>query len=306
MTVASIDIGTNTVLLLIAEINHSTKRINPLIERIAMPRVGRGLISGSRFPDQNLLKLYTVLNEYCSIIKSYNCESVFVCATNAFRIASNRSEVVEEIKKVFNININVIDGETEALYSFYGAVSNSQKSNSTLVIDIGGGSTEIIIGDQNSIKYRKSFQLGVVTLSEKHFSQQPPSAVEIEKMKEEVSRKISELGYIKQNFTTSIAVAGTPTTLACVKKSIRNFDAQKIDGTSLYADEIHKMILQLSHLTNEKMREQFGNIVEGREDILLSGALILMELGKVLNINEIIVSTRGIRYGVIADYLKNH
>lgn len=306
MIVASIDIGTNTVLLLIASVDSSTKIITPMVDKISMPRLGKGLVNGNKFPDENLLRLYTVLNDYANFIKSHSCEVVFICATNAFRIAANHAQVVEEVKRVFNLNIEIITGETEAWYSYLGALSNSENKNGSLVIDIGGGSTEIIIGSGHSIHFRKSFPIGVVALSEKYLLSHPPSATEIHSMNHEIESIVSELKTNHYKFSTSIAVAGTPTTLACIKNHLLSFDVDKIEGSFLTTEDIDKMIIQLSHLTFEEMRSKFGNVVEGREDILLSGTLILRHLMNLLSIKQVVVSTRGIRYGVIVNYLTNN
>jgi exopolyphosphatase/guanosine-5'-triphosphate,3'-diphosphate pyrophosphatase len=305
MTVASIDIGTNTVLLLIAKVEPTSKIIIPVVDKLSMPRVGKGLSPGGKIQDENLLRLYTILDEYCKIIKEHNCSKTFACATNAFRIAANQSEIVGEIKKIFNLDIDVINGETEALFSFLGALSNFKIQQRSLIIDIGGGSTEIIIGDVHSIKYRKSFPVGVVALSEKYFSTQPPSQMQMESMKDELLNTLSELQHLNFEFKSSIAVAGTPTTLSCIKNNIRNYDADLIDGSFLKPEEIDKMILLLSHLTYDEMQSKYGNIIEGREDIILSGTLILKQVVEFLNIEEVAVSTRGIRHGVIINYLNN-
>ncbi|QQS37940.1 MAG: Ppx/GppA family phosphatase [Ignavibacteriales bacterium] len=303
MTVASIDIGTNTVLLLIAELNLEQRLLKPIIEKSSIPRIGKGLIKGNKFPDENLLRLYTILDDYSKFIKEYNCEQVFAVATNAFRIAANGSEIVEEIQKVFGIKVDIITGETEAYYSFKGAKADSEKSGTKVVIDIGGGSTEIISGSKNSIHYRKSFPIGVVTLSERFLLEQPPAATEIESAKESIIDVFSEKDLAILSPNNAVAVAGTPTTLACIKSGLKNFDAEVIDGSQLSVKDIDKAIIQLSHLSQVEMRSNFGNIIEGREDVILAGALILKHIMELLKLKNLTVSTRGIRYGVIEEFL---
>ena len=154
MIIASIDIGTNTVLLLIAEVDETSFEITPLLNEYKMPRIGRGLKLNENIAEDRIDKLFTVLSEYKSIISNYNVDIVLVTATNALRIAANSAEIVERIKKQLSWNVNIISGKTEAEFAFLGAVPVSARNKSVLVIDIGGGSTELILGKENNMKYK--------------------------------------------------------------------------------------------------------------------------------------------------------
>jgi len=146
MTVASIDIGTNTVILLIAEAELSNNSLRPLHNEYRMPRMGKGLEPDGEISEEKLNLLFPILTEYKTIIEKYSCEKILVTATNAFRLASNSKEISSEIKDKFNFDVNIISGEVEADYAFLGALSGTEISCSSLVIDIGGGSTELIYG----------------------------------------------------------------------------------------------------------------------------------------------------------------
>lgn len=305
MTVASIDIGSNTTLLLIATIDLTNKSFTTVVDRLCMPRISKGLTNGTKISDENLLRLYTVLDEYSQLIKSHNCETVFVAATNAFRIAENSSEIVQEIKRVFNLHVEIIDGQTEALYSYLGAISNYNNNKEFLVIDIGGGSTEIISGIGSKISFRKSLPLGVVSMSEKYFTAQPPEAIQIESMKEAVNSILSTELPLKTNNEICIAVAGTPTTLSSIKLGLKEFNANMIEGSSLKTEDLDKQIIQISHLTKDELSNNYGSVIEGREDILLAGTIILKQFMGRQEIKEIRVSTRGLRHGILINKLFN-
>jgi len=157
MTVASIDIGTNTVILLIAEAELSNNSLRPLHNEYRMPRMGKGLEPDGEISEEKLNLLFPILTEYKTIIEKYSCEKILVTATNAFRLASNSKEISSEIKDKFNFDVNIISGEVEADYAFLGALSGTEISCSSLVIDIGGGSTELIYGNRSEIFYKKSY-----------------------------------------------------------------------------------------------------------------------------------------------------
>jgi len=167
MNIASIDIGTNTVILLIAEIRD--KKIIPLRNEYRIPRIGKGLLPGKEISTEREKELIRILTEYKSYIEQYNCEAVLTIATNAFRIASNAAEIINKVNGNPGIEIRVISGNDEAGYSFLGALSDFDDEKESLIIDIGGGSTELIYGRSGRIKYKNSFLTGAVSGTEKIF-----------------------------------------------------------------------------------------------------------------------------------------
>ena len=301
MIIASIDIGTNTVLLLIADVNESSLEITPLLNEYRMPRIGRGLKLKEDIAEDSIEKLFSVLSEYKSIISKYSVDDVLVTGTNALRIAANSAEIVKRIKKQFSLNVNIISGKTEAEFAFLGAVPVSNKSN--LVIDIGGGSTELITGRQNNIEYRKSFQIGSVSATEIYLKNSPPLDKELSELKIELQTIFAEIkSKLAPNITYSIA--GTPTTLFCMVKEIEYFDDSIVDGGILKYEEISRIIKELKIISPEEIRNRYGKIMRGREDIILGGSIILLNIMMLLNLYDVIVSSRGIRYGAIVSFLK--
>lgn len=302
MNIASIDIGTNTVILLISEITDG--KFSTLCNEFRIPRIGKGLIPGVNITDKKIKELLNVLADYKKLIKQYNCSKVLAIATNAFRIASNSREIICLIKSELEIDIEIISGEEEAEYSFLGAVSDySTQDFDILVIDIGGGSTELILGNRDKIKYKDSFRTGVVIGTEKFFKCNPPLPAEINNFVNHLYIIFKELNLSKPAKT--IAIAGTPTTLACIQKRLTFYDEDEVEGSILKIEDIKILIKDLSLLSSAEIATKYKSIVTGREDVLLAGTIILSELMTLLKIPEVVVSTKGIRYGVIYKRFKD-
>jgi len=303
MIIASIDIGTNTVLLLIAEIDETSLEITPLLNEYRMPRIGRGLKQSENIAEDRIEKLFSVLSEYQSIINKYNVADVIVTGTNALRIASNSDEIVERIKKQLLWNVNIVSCKLEAEYAFLGVVPVPIKNKNNLVIDIGGGSTELILGRENNIKYNKSFQIGSVSATENYMKHSPPLDKELKELKFKLQTIFAE---IKNKLAPSItySIAGTPTTLFCMINELKIFNDSIVQGGILKYEDIAKMIRELKKLTPKEIRNRYGMIMQGREDIILGGSIILLNIMKLLNLSKVIVNSRGIRYGAIFSFLK--
>jgi len=302
MIIASVDIGTNTVLLLIAEVEETSFEITPLLNEYKMPRIGRGLILSERITVERIEKLFTVLSEYKSIISKYNVDNVLVTATNALRIAANAPEIVERIKKQLSWNVNIISGKTEAEFAFLGAVPVSTKNKNILVIDIGGGSTELILGNENSIEYRKSFPIGSVSVTENYLKNSPPLDMGLRELKIHLETIFTEIkNKVAPDLTYSIA--GTPTTLFCMMNEIKSFDDSIVEGGILKRGDIANLIQELQKLSSEEIRNDYGKIMQGREDIILGGSIILLNIMELLHLSNVIVSSRGVRYGAIVSFL---
>jgi len=303
MIIASIDIGTNTILLLIAEVDENSCKIAPLLNEYRMPRIGSGLKLNENIAIDRIENLFTILSEYKSIISKYNVDDVLVTATNALRIAGNSTEIVERIQKQLSWNVNIVSGKTEAEFAFLGAVPVSNKNKSNLVIDIGGGSTELILGKENNIEYRKSFQIGSVSATENYLKHSPALGKELSELKSELQSIFEE---IKNNLAPDVtySIAGTPTTLFCMANRIKIYDDSVVEGGILKYEDISSVIRELKILIPEEIRNRYGKIMRGRDDIILGGSIILLNIMQLLNISEVIVSSRGIRYGAIVSFLK--
>jgi exopolyphosphatase/guanosine-5'-triphosphate,3'-diphosphate pyrophosphatase len=303
MTIASIDIGSNTILLLISEYNTQENSIKTLANFYESPRLSEGIKFGDILSRDKINSLISVLSLYKQQIDKFNCERILIVATNTFRIISNSNEVIYEIKKLFGWDIEIITGDEEARLTFLGSIFPIQYSSSNNVIDIGGGSTEFIHGNYSSIHFKKSFDIGVVSLTENFFGYYPPTENEIIDALEYSKKIFSELVNNYSGSFDTIAVAGTPTTLSCIKQNIRVYNEDKVENSLLLLSDIESVIDKLIKLNKNQVLEKYGQVVSGREDVLLAGCLILISLMKQININQVRVSAKGLRYGVVVDFL---
>jgi exopolyphosphatase/guanosine-5'-triphosphate,3'-diphosphate pyrophosphatase len=302
MNIASIDIGTNTVLMLIANISKDDKTIKPLLNEYRMPRIGKGLIPGGEINSDSIVRLFDVLEIYADIIKKYNCEKVIAKGTSALRLASNSSDIINKIKVQFGIEVEIISGTEEARLSYLGSISAFNSTNN-IVIDIGGGSTEVIFGTNKSITYSKSFEAGAVNLTENLLKNDPPSNKELEELFNRINNVFAKLKNRFPSDALVIAVAGTPTSLSCIKQGLTVYDEEKVEGSFLYKDELHDFVSHLSKMSHSEIKSKYQEIVSGRDDIILAGTAILFLISEILNVKDIAVSGRGIRFGSIIDYL---
>ena len=304
MIISSIDIGTNTILLLIAEVNIQTKKIIALHNEHRIPRIGKGVEPGKPITDEKIGTLLEILGEFHEIISTYSCNKIIISATNAFRIASNNLEVTKIIMERFGWSVDILSGDDEAQYSYLGAAFENSTID-TLVIDIGGGSTELVSGNNKKINFSKSFPIGAVIGTEKFFNNDPPTGEEIKNFEKSIYAIFDGIGKNIKTPEKAIAIAGTPTTLVCIKQNLKSYDEYLIEGSELTYSELKILTDLLSKLSAEEIRIKYGDIVNGREDVLLSGSLILLCLMEMLGLSKIIVSTKGIRYGAIIKYILN-
>jgi exopolyphosphatase/guanosine-5'-triphosphate,3'-diphosphate pyrophosphatase len=300
MNIASIDIGTNTVILLIAEIRDN--KIIPLRNEYRIPRIGKGVLPGQPISNEKESELIRILKDYKRYIDQYSCKSALAIGTNALRIASNAPEIIYKVREKTGIAIRIISGDDEAEYSFLGAVTGYDDEMETLVIDIGGGSTELIFGRPGEIQYKHSFHTGAVMGTEKFFFHSPPLSSEIISFNNFLSATFIDIGF--ESPGRSIAIAGTPTTLACMQKGLTIYHEDDVEGSVLKQADVNKLMEELRQLSSDEIRGKYHAVVEGREDVLLAGTIILYKLMMLLGIKEVSVSTKGIRYGVMEEYIR--
>lgn len=303
MTIASIDIGSNTVLLLIAEYDPAHQVITSAINRYMSPRLGEGLFLGTRISKSKINLLMTILSDYKNISIQNNCSVILLRATNAFRIASNSFEIVKLVKEKLDLEIEIISGDEEARLTFLGSAFPFNRNESKSVIDIGGGSTEVIYGNRKEIIFKKSLNIGVVSLTEKFFLTLPPSNEAVHNANKYINEVFVDLANLIPAEVDTIAVAGTPTALSCIKQGIKLYDDKLVDNSILSITELSKIIDQLSNMSKEEVLFKYGKVVIGREDLLLAGSIILQMFMQKLRLTNLIISSKGLRYGTVIDYL---
>ncbi len=303
MNIASIDIGTNTVILLIAKIDLIRSSLIPLVNVHKMPRIGKGVVSGGQISQTKIIELKEIITEYLQIANDYKVDKILATATNVFRIASNANQIIENIKNELGIDIKIASGDDEAILSFLGATSAIADNRKLIVIDIGGGSTEIIIGNKTKIEYKRSFQIGAVTATEKYLLNDPPEKNQINQLEMTLLKIFSDLKKIQFHNYFPIAIAGTPTTLSCIKQNLSYYDEKLIEHSELNLKDLEQISSQLSRMNSNQIHNKWDKIMRGRADIILAGSLILLNLMRLLKSDKVYTSSRGIRYGAVVKFM---
>ncbi len=304
MIIASIDIGSNTVLMLIAEVEPGTEKINPLKDVQRIPRISEGLTQTGMINDQSSSRLLSVLREYFNLIQNYGCDKILISGTSAFRKSSNGSVLKSKIETKFQSELRVLTGEDEAELAFLGTSDYGKSDENRLVIDIGGGSTEIIYGNDKKNQFRRSFDIGVVSLSEKYSNKNESLELKTALLGRKFKNEFLMLPELLYAPAKTLALAGTPVTLTSIYKGMREYDEHEIEGFILSKNNILELFRYLSKFTPAELLDMYPLLIKNREDLILSGTSILLYLMNILKIPEVIVSTRGIRYGAVIQYLR--
>jgi len=299
MNIASIDIGTNTILLLIAEIDSETKSLVTLHEEIRIPRIGSDLNKYGVISKTKIDTLIEILFELNKIVTTYRCTQCFVIGTHALRSAANSAEIAKTIEEKTSLKIEIVSPETEADFAFYGVQSDFTIEENFAIIDIGGGSTEVIIGNKNSILAKTSIPIGVVTLKENFISKYPVSKIERINLKNKIEDEFKFLALNKYAPKTIIGISGTPTTISAIANNQFTFDATQIHKTILSFNKVKSIVDFLSNSTVVEIKEKYQGIISQREDILYVGGEILLYLMSYFGLADIKVSIKGIRHGCI-------
>jgi exopolyphosphatase/guanosine-5'-triphosphate,3'-diphosphate pyrophosphatase len=299
---AGIDIGTNTILLLIAEVEHG-KVARVIEDHVRVVRLGEGVDKNRAFHPEALERARACFADYAEILKKYPGIDLRAVATSGSRDAENSSAFFAEVKEKYGISVRVISGEEEALLSFRGALPDEVRDpHSIAVLDIGGGSTEAVGLKPGSATdlFRYSFDMGCVRLSERYLKSDPPLASEIHELvkfvKADLARKPEILDAMKGR--TLVAVAGTATYLASASLGLHKFDPDKVHGHVLTRVAIQKLIAEFGELTAAQ-RLGLGGMDKGRADVILAGAYILDEVLERAALNSVQASVRGLRYGAV-------
>ena len=296
MKVAAIDLGSNTFLCLIAEVENS-KIIKVYSDHSEVVRLGQDLDRAKCFHPEALKRAEACLKKFSEIISHEKPERVLAMATSAARDATNKAELFELAAR-HGIPLEIIPGEKEAQITYQGAVSGStDQTIKTMVIDIGGGSTEFIFGNGPFMLAGKSFDIGCVRLTEKYISNQPTGVNEIIRVTSVVDQCLQEALSLQPPYFSAdriIAVAGTPTSL--VAAELGGYNAELIDGFSLDRARLNDWFFRLSKASVEEKIKM--GIPSGRADVILIGVIILLRTLIIFEQQQLTVSTRGVRYGV--------
>lgn len=298
MKVAALDYGTNTFLLLIAEVEGG--RVSKVLhDEAKVVRLGQGVHETRRLHPEALARVEQCLGSFSRTIAGHKADRVLACATSAARDVSNAHELIEMSLR-YGIPVEVISGEREAELTFWGTIQG-QPQGPVLIVDVGGGSTEFIFGDHAGLAMRKSIDVGSVRLSEIFVHSHPIDAMSLAKMTGYVQERISAIRplFPFEEAPRMVAVAGTPTTLAAVEQS-HEFESDRVHGHRLTLSSLRSWVQRLSGMTVSE-RQALAGMDPKRADVIPAGALILMLAAQSFQAKEMEVSVRGLRYGVAAD-----
>ncbi|MEK7819351.1 MAG: hypothetical protein AAB255_06125 [Bacteroidota bacterium] len=304
MRIATIDLGTNTCLLLIIEINN-LKSYKILREDILYPRIGKSVDDKKHIQTDAFHKTIESFNYYKSIIANYNVDKIIATGTSALRDAVNRNDFIQSVRIETGIEIKILSGEEEARLTFIGTINDftNHDSNYT-VIDIGGGSTEIIFGDNQNIIYSKSFDIGSVRMSERFLKHTPPLKSELSNLSNFISTNLKDVSPNIFRGSELIGVAGTATTLLSIHLNTHNFSSEYLNMKTISFSVLNNIFLKLASL-NETEITNIPQISEGRRDIIVAGNAILLDFMEYFGWKNIKVSTRGLRFGVSFNEFEN-
>ena len=296
--VSCIDIGTNTALLLIADLEPKSGSIHPLFHKQAILRLGKNVDAEKVIDRAALQRLIDCMVDYRRISDEYASETMITAGTSALRDAKNRAEVIGEVERATGVSIQCITGKEEAELTFFGAVAGIKNLPDLFtVIDIGGGSTEISMGSLDGITESVSLDIGSVRLTERLFSSLPPSGEEFAAAKAEID-KLLTLNILPffAGRERLYGVAGTVTSIAQVCQGLKHFDALKVQNYALHYHDVHAFLEKLKVSSLEEIIEL--GIPDGRADVITMGTLILHQFMRLLGAGEIRVSIQGLRFGL--------
>ena len=306
---ASIDLGTNTCLLLIANCDERTGvPLEAVEDHATVVRLGQGIDHARKFHPDAIERTLTCLKKYAERVRAHgiSLDSVLAVATSQARDAENGPEFLDRVSREIGFRFKTLSGMDEARFTFLGGLLPGMNPRESAVIDIGGGSTEItgcsISAEGAQLETGMSVDVGAVRYTERYLSSDPVTDDEFWSCREAVDQAIQRFKSLRSTWvpkTQLIAVAGTAATLAQWHLGDREFSAKRIDGVVLTAGDLHRMVEELKWRTVDE-RVQLPGVTPGRADVLLAGALILWRALEELGFPSVQVSSRGLRYGILA------
>ena len=297
--IATIDVGTNTTLLLVAR---ATPAIEVLDERAEITRLGRGIGTGGELAAEGIARTLAVLRDYADIARRQRAD-IAAIGTEALRRARNAPDFLAPAAEILGTPIQVIDGAREAALTFRAVLSSfADLGNGRLVVvDIGGGSTEIVVAADGRVASETSIGIGSVRLTEGFVHNDPATADDIAATRRAIGEALAAVRFPAGPLTL-VGVAGTVTTLAAMAQSLSTYDPARVHGYELSRDELRRQIERLA-AADQREREHMPGLDPRRADVILAGALILDCVADLAGATQVRVSDRGIRWGLLYELL---
>jgi exopolyphosphatase/guanosine-5'-triphosphate,3'-diphosphate pyrophosphatase len=298
MRIATIDIGTNCVLLLVAETEGGT--LTPLVERATITRLGEGVDRNRRLSPEACERTLACLSDYGRTLRELGVAHLDAVGTSAMRDAAGGEEFVARAAETLGVAPHVIDGNEEARLTFAGALSGLPVTGKVMVFDIGGGSTEIVVGEVSpsgrSIASAVSLDVGSVRLSERHLRSDPPTLSEMQNIARDIAAALRGAPQPEPG-ATLVGVAGTVTQLAALELELTQYDAARVHGSKLTLDAVDRLAARLA-TQSVAVRRTLRGMEPARADVIVAGSAIASAVLHWSNAEELIVSDRGVRWGL--------
>ncbi|HYE31461.1 MAG TPA: Ppx/GppA phosphatase family protein [Methylomirabilota bacterium] len=307
-TRAVIDVGTNSIKLLVGVVEGAN--VTPLVEQSEQTRLGRGFYTDHMLRPDAIAATAQAVAGFAEIARSYAPESVHVIATSAARDAINKGDLLLAIEQASGLPVEIISGEQEAAWAYCGATMGGRFDKApALVVDIGGGSTELNLGNDGSLRFSKSFPLGTVRLLEMCEVSDPPTAEQEQgcqaRLREFIQEKVQPLfaeklaGFLSSNIAF-VVTGGTATILGRVHLGLKSYERDRLDGLELDVSTIRALNHRFWTMSLAE-RKEIPGMPGKRADVILGGSAILLALMEMLQLPTAIVSTRGLRFAALLD-----
>jgi exopolyphosphatase/guanosine-5'-triphosphate,3'-diphosphate pyrophosphatase len=296
MRVAVIDIGTNSTRLLIADVDDPG--VYQVERRTAVTNMGRGVDHTGMICSDAVEDVCGVIADYKSRYEEMGADRVMAIATSAVRDATNGEAFVAELRERFDLDASMLTGEQEAHLTYLGATAHRPAADPTLVFDIGGGSTELIVGTGSEVGFHTSLQAGTIRQSERHLISDPPDPHQLEDLAADIRNLIDRAieDQTQSKPSRAIAVAGTPTSLAAIDQGLEPYDPGRVHGYHLGMERIQRMLSRLSSLPLAE-RLRVPGLHPGRAPTIVAGTVILVQVMRAFGMREIEVSELDILQG---------
>jgi len=297
-TVAALDVGSNTVLMLVAELSNTGVR--PLADWLRITRLGRGVDrTGLLDPAAAALTLDAIA-EFTEQARALGARKILTAATAALRDAHNGAEFIGQVRQRTGVDLEIISGQTEAQLNFLAATHglSIDPAQPMLIVDIGGGSTELIRCEAGAQPAMVSLQIGSVRLTERFISNDPPTEHQRAQLYDAVREQLRPLGWDEFRPALLVGVAGTVTTVCAVALDLKTYDHAVVHGRRLSQAQVEETARKFFSLTTAQRKELPG-MVEGRADVIPAGAAILDCVVQFFHAPSVTVSDQGVRWGLV-------
>ncbi|MFF0426058.1 exopolyphosphatase [Streptomyces sp. NPDC004520] len=298
--VAGIDCGTNSIRLLVADLHPDTGELIELDRRMTIVRLGQGVDKTGRLAPEALERTFAACREYAEVIREFGvgAERLRFVATSASRDAENREDFVNGVVEILGVEPEVITGDQEAEFSFTGATGELHGDDRRLVVDIGGGSTEFVVGNKH-VEAARSVDIGCVRLTERHVRHDPPTAEEVAAIRADVRAALDLAAETVpiDAAETLVGLAGSVTTVAAIALGLPEYDSEKVHHSRISAAQVAEVTDRLLASTHDE-RAAIPVIHPGRVDVIIAGALVLREIVERVGAREVVVSEHDILDGI--------